>query len=1090
MAEIPERDGQRGRAEQPRISGYRLEGVLGRGASGVVYRARQLSVDRLVALKVLHLATTARESTVKRLKREARLMAKLDHPNIVTAVDVGKSECGWWLAMELVEGRALSDRLRRGGPMSEAEAIELFIPLCYALQHAHETGIIHRDVKPANILLSVTGEPKLVDLGLARAEDEAQLTRVGATLGTPHYVSAEQARDPSSVDARSDVYSLAATIHHAICGAPPFTGESPAEVLANVLRAPMRSPREVNAGISKGMELVLRKALSRDPARRHVSARELAIDLKLIVSGKRPRVQARQLEALEEAGTSNRRALAGVLILAALTALFAFMDKSEPALPLVASEAKSNLEELTEQWASEELTLSEALRVHALLEPQDSERVAHSALGVNLQRQLESLLFKLRSETDETRAELIREQRFDDARHVMGAGFVESLSEATGMSYEELSLNRLSVVERWQNRAELEISAALESLHEGSAQRLKGWCESDLWPRSVALTRDGKFDEAALLLAPELVEYLESAGVESRGVQISRLRQRSAFVEANVLHTERRFQVQRAWRQLDEQLLDLVRGKRAEADGRLQAGESDEVSHELRSWAEDRFLSSGLELNAMPELFISRAAAELGRSVMELETLEAKIFEEREYSLMLRLEESSRELLLERRYAELVDWWSTQRGDVSPGLLELINLKVSEAQLLADFLEEARGAVARGVNGEVQLQEGGLSIESAVRLEGDPVFEGFWVSIAPGKERSWRLAGPAAADGGVKRVSRASLELLAGRGSPSLAVAFLRLNEGDYVGADKYFQKIVLRDAATRLGDELSARIGPLLAEELESASERRAWAVRWIESNITDRKLEGSVSKALRRVNSFLRDYADVLDRSQRVAVFEWRDGLEKAAQPSTMKEFRESYHADTLSFPRRGRVELSQRFEEEVEGAWSAGEWTALGSGWMAPRQAGVRDMLDSGAPTLMLRDPVRIDRGVVEVELELSVPLDARARIVVVSAIGFHAVFLTGEEASGRVCAGSRELDDVVERALKGAGDDFQGFSPGETYRVTMQANSARGSLKIFIDGEECARIEDLSPKGGARSTSISVRSLEPLLLLSSRIEAGRR
>jgi hypothetical protein len=1090
MAEVPERGRRSGGAEQPQISGYRLEGVLGRGASGVVYRARQLSVDRPVALKVLHLSATAKESTVKRLRREARLMAKLDHPNIVTAVDVGKSEGGWWLAMELVEGRALSERLHRGGPLDESEAIELFIPLCHALQHAHEAGVIHRDVKPANILLSITGEPKLVDLGLARTEDEVQFTRLGATLGTPHYVSAEQARNPVSVDARSDVYSLAATIHHAVCGAPPFSGESPAEVLANVLRAPLRRPREVNASVSKGMDLVLRKALSRDPARRHASARELANDLRLIASGKRPRVQLGQLEALEGAGGVKRAVFIGAAALGLLTLLFVIKGAGEPEAPAVVVEAQSALEVLRAEWVSDELTLAEALRMHALMAPLDSERESHVAFGVELQRELESLLFKLRSEADEARTTLIRERRFDEAHQVFQAGFVGGLFDASGLAFEDLPRGRLDVMQRWRDRTESEIVTAEERLHEESAQSLKRWCEGELWPRAAERVRRGSFDEAAEMLDLDLFAQLESAGVEPGGIELKQLAQSAAFTEAQAQHSERRYQVEEAWRELDERLLGLVKSECASADARLRAGEVAEISHEVRRWAERRFSESGLDKNAMPARFASRAGAELERSVMEMEGFESRIAEEREYELMESLEESSRALVLERRYSELLDWWSEQKRGASEGLLDLIDLKIGEARLLADFLEEARAAVIRGVKGEVTLQEGGHSIESAVRLDGDPVFDGFWVSIAPGSERSWRLGGSPEADGGVKRVSRASLEQLAGRSHASLAVAFLRLNEGDYFGADECFSALDLRDAATRLGDELSARIGPLLAAELETSSERGAWAVRWIECNITERSSEVSTSKALRRVKSFLRDYADSLNEKQRAKVLDWRDQLERASVPSTLDEFKASYEADALSFPRRGRVELTQRFDEEREGVWSAGDWAAIGSGWKAPRRAGVEEMLESGAPTLILRDPVTIDRGAVEVEFELSVPSDARARIVVVSATGFHVAFLTGDEASGRLLAGSRDLNAVVERALTGAGDEFQGFFPGETYRVSMQANSARGSLKVFIDGEECARLEDLSPKGGARSTSVSVRSLEPLLLVSAKIVAGRR
>ena len=188
MAAIPSQP-----APFPEIPGYRIEAVLGRGSAGVVYRAVQLAVERPVALKVLHADVAARARSVRRLQREARITARLAHPGIVTAIDMGEVAGAWWYAMELVDGPSLQEKLKADGPMSERDALRFFIPLCEALEHAADAGVIHRDLKPANILCTRTeggALPKVIDFGIAKAvsqrlTEQTYVTFPGARLGTP-----------------------------------------------------------------------------------------------------------------------------------------------------------------------------------------------------------------------------------------------------------------------------------------------------------------------------------------------------------------------------------------------------------------------------------------------------------------------------------------------------------------------------------------------------------------------------------------------------------------------------------------------------------------------------------------------------------------------------------------------------------------------------------------------------------------------------------------------------------------------------------------------------------------------------------------
>lgn len=285
-----------GRRPPLEISGYRIGAELGKGTTGLVYRAEQVATDRVVALKVLRPELAKRRHAIRRLQREVRTTARLNHPNIVSALDMGESDGLWWYAMELVEGPSMLELIQKEGQLTERKALRLFLPLADALKHTSQVRVVHRDIKPGNILVDGSGRPWLVDLGLAFADDDPMLTKTGATLGTPHYVSPEQARNPQLADIRSDLWSLGATFYHALCGRPPFQGESVAEILSGVLYSRIPDPRELNPKLSKDMALVLRKCLARDPGMRYSSPEELLRDLELIRERRHVHIERRSLD--------------------------------------------------------------------------------------------------------------------------------------------------------------------------------------------------------------------------------------------------------------------------------------------------------------------------------------------------------------------------------------------------------------------------------------------------------------------------------------------------------------------------------------------------------------------------------------------------------------------------------------------------------------------------------------------------------------------------------------------------------------------------------------------------------------------------
>jgi serine/threonine-protein kinase len=268
------------------IEGYRLLERIGRGAMGTVYKALHLGLQRHVAIKVLHQDLAADSTQVERLKSEAKLLASLDHPNILRALDAGESNGFPFVVTEFVEGETLRERLGREGPLPEGEALEITRALADALERARRMGVVHRDVKPGNVLLTRQGAPKLMDLGLAKGPVDTGLTQHGATVGTPQYISPEQAQDPRKADTRSDIYSLGATLYALVTGRPPHEGSTLAEVLTKVLYETPTPPRVLNAKVSAETGYLIERMMLKDPSLRYHTPAEVVADIDQILAGR------------------------------------------------------------------------------------------------------------------------------------------------------------------------------------------------------------------------------------------------------------------------------------------------------------------------------------------------------------------------------------------------------------------------------------------------------------------------------------------------------------------------------------------------------------------------------------------------------------------------------------------------------------------------------------------------------------------------------------------------------------------------------------------------------------------------------------
>ena len=262
------------------LGDYELLEVVGRGGQGVVFRARQKSLNRIVALKVISLGQWASTAHLKRFRLEAEAAARLEHPGIVPIHEVGEREGSCYFSMKFVEGGQL-DQVARRQPIPPRRAVELIAKVSRTVHYAHEHGILHRDIKPGNILLDAKGEPHLTDFGLARlVESESSVTHTLDVLGTPSYMAPEQAAgNNAAVGSVTDVYGLGAVLYQLLTGHPPFAGGTTYETIKLVLETEPRQPRQLNPKIDRDLSTICLKSLEKDPKRRYPSALALAEDL-------------------------------------------------------------------------------------------------------------------------------------------------------------------------------------------------------------------------------------------------------------------------------------------------------------------------------------------------------------------------------------------------------------------------------------------------------------------------------------------------------------------------------------------------------------------------------------------------------------------------------------------------------------------------------------------------------------------------------------------------------------------------------------------------------------------------------------------
>jgi serine/threonine-protein kinase len=272
---------------------YQIIEKIGEGGMAIVYKAKCSLLNRPVAIKILKPEYSSDEDFVRRFKQEAQAAASLSHPNVVSIYDIGKEDELYYIVMEYVDGKNLKDLIKEKAPMEVDEALRVVKQILEGLEHAHQHGIVHRDVKPHNILITRNNVVKVTDFGIARAASGSTLVHTGAVLGSVYYFSPEQARG-GITDAKSDIYSVGVILYEMLTGEIPFKGENPVTIALKHLREPIKSPREFNPEISEDLEAIILKALSKNADKRFASAKEM-----LIAIGGRKGIKSEIMKELE-----------------------------------------------------------------------------------------------------------------------------------------------------------------------------------------------------------------------------------------------------------------------------------------------------------------------------------------------------------------------------------------------------------------------------------------------------------------------------------------------------------------------------------------------------------------------------------------------------------------------------------------------------------------------------------------------------------------------------------------------------------------------------------------------------------------------
>jgi len=1112
---------------RPKIPGYDVGEVVGRGATGVVFRARQLAVDREVALKVLHAHLSDQPRVIQRLQREARTTARLAHPHVVSAIDMGQTGGQWWYAMEFVDGPSLAGRLRQEGRLKEREALRLFIPLCEALEHLWEHGVVHRDIKPANILIDRAGGARLADLGLAFADDDPSVTKQGGTLGTPHYISPEQTVDPRQADARSDIWSFGATLFHAVCGRTPFTGDSAAEILSNVLYSRVPDPRELEPSLSKGLTLILRKCLTREPEGRYQTPHELLLDLERVRERRQPKVRRRALDPVQKQRDAWKVWLpvAAILLLGVGIPLLLLgpLTRSKtqsgaakigqrgellPYGPLQALAERSRRPEtgamaMLAQYRSELAALKRTLP-----EVYESD---WAELDRELSEELNRRVRELRHLTKIAIQHELEAQDYRAASAILEVEFPDRVFDRTGYRTAQLEGEGVPIdpwvkvqrrdIDQRAGAAARELQDALGNWSasvRAEVDRLKAAQE---WSAALDLLVE---DRDAILVAANLASFpLPEALLDS------------AVDNTRTEMFAKRLEVKDEWTNQDQSLHRWVAERTESLRNELEDGPprppvaenlADAFTREL-----DRRRLSRTDIEELPRGLQRTCIEELDRSVSSLRALEEKLLEDDARDDMAETDRFCEPLWGARRYEEAESLWSEaverlraleKRTSKSwrSELETAAAIRREEARLLAAFLgrvvahlRELDGQVIDSIRMglvdyfKVQIESGDDPLGSGFRAKGVRLYlrQPPTGTTQPGDVlRSEQLERfYAEVDAELSEVER-------------LTLAAFRFYEGRFDDARAMLRGGPVPEDGVQgeIQADLLKRVFDSLEVDQAQLQERAALADDLL-ARIDKGNQARAPSAVRQRVERLINEYADlprVRERLPELRALSRK--LRQQERPSEETRIRRIYDPTELSFPSSREVVMTFDFESLRRGAWQRGDWIFDGAGWArTDKVQRWEELANQRGPRLFLNDP--LDPGSLQVDFTFEQSWPGPPQLVLISVGGFHVAFcgsgLPGEQHEPRYLIGSGDLEEFVERIRGGEGttdDRLIQRDATHTVRLSVYRPGGSGSrLKLEFDG----RLLDEVPRALVHEDvpAIEFRSWEPVTLKRVVIETGR-
>jgi tRNA A-37 threonylcarbamoyl transferase component Bud32 len=1086
--------------ELPQITGYRIEGIVGRGATGIVYRARQTSVDRVVALKVLHQELVGSASALRRMQREARLTAKLAHPNIISAIDMGEIGGQLWYAMELVDGLSLAERISER-PLSEREALRIFIPLCEALRHAHERGVVHRDIKPANILIERGGRALLVDLGLAYSEDDPLLTKSGGTLGTPHYISPEQARDPASADVQSDLWSFGATLYHSVTGRTPFQGESVAEILSNVLYARVPDPRELASELSSGLVLVLRKCLTRDRELRYHTPAELLADLERLRERRAPQIQSRGLDPLERRPLRGPRlwaALAGGLLALGAAGWYgwrALASGPQGAEQQTASDPFQALDQACEGPAAgigTALGAAERLSATEELAPRARERL--EALKSRLLQRLDGELGTLKHEREAEAEGRLAARDFGQALALAQANPRIELAQRIGTR--SLPEQQSAELDAWRKELERRVlerrSEAVDAFQ--TALDLYG---NELLLRVDALEHADDWKAARELVSRTAEQLLADSGAETRGLEPGVVEARRTALRKRA--DERRKMLDESWSRTDQELVDWIEARSKDLARALEERRDSQASKTLQADFALELARRGLDLERMPIGLPRRAPEQAVQQGRELDTLEARYAEQDSAQLFDELELQAQPFWQARRYEDVEQLFASQPEGLLRGEAAVrAGWRVREAHLLTELLATAAKTLEGSNLKSMELSTGTVPEVGVLLVPLDPLANGFKLRPEGAVPRALVLRTPRA---GEKALATESLAKLAGLAPEAIRDPAQRLLRALFLFHEAEPGDLALLQVVSTLLDRGAMPADDPLVKDLGL----RVANAHGRTIDLADRKRSETAHSRLKTLRYSVghngnartaRDLAEELlkldlwreDEKQELRSI--RDAQVQRLGSNPLDELERVFSPNAIEEAGPGRVQLVFDLAQQHGGALEQGTWILNVSGWSPPFAArSDPDLLARAGPSLAL-EPLRTDKEPLEITLQLEQPADQPPRVLLVSAAGFHVGFLGAPEGGkARWLAGTRSAADVLGELRKGGGHEFAGWKAGSKPSLSITLIRARGRVVVKLDGTLPDRMDLPAPHLEGPPT-LSVRAWECLRLVSLTIVAARR